>query len=100
MKHIGFSDKTIKWFHSYLINRAFFISLDNEFLEVGTINCRFPQESILGHLLLSLYLNYISQALPDSHRSLYVDDVSIFYQHTNIAEIGNVLNKQFANVCK
>ena len=100
MKHIDLSDKTIKWFHSYLINRAFFVSLDNEFLEVGTINCRVPQESILGHLLLLLHLNDISQALPDSHRSLYVDDVSIFYQHTNIAEIGNVLNKQFANVCK
>ena len=35
MKCIGFSDKTIKWFHSYLANRVFFVSLDNVFSEEG-----------------------------------------------------------------
>ena len=39
MKCIGFSDKTIKWFHFYLTNRAIFITLYNEFSEAGTINC-------------------------------------------------------------
>ena len=39
MKCIGFSDKTIKRFHSNPTNRAFFVSLDNAFLEVGVINC-------------------------------------------------------------
>ena len=47
MKCIGFSDKTIKWFYSYLTNRASFVSLDNEFLGAGTINCGVPQRSIL-----------------------------------------------------
>ena len=28
-----FSDKTMKWFHSYLTNRAFFVSLDHVFSE-------------------------------------------------------------------
>ena len=35
MKCIGFSDKTIKWFHSCLANRVFFVSLDNVFSEEG-----------------------------------------------------------------
>ena len=38
MKPIGFSDKTTKWFHSYLINIVFFVSFD--VFGAGTINCR------------------------------------------------------------
>ena len=63
MKCIALSDETIKWFHSYLTNRAFSALLDNVFSEVGTTNCGVPQESILGHLLFLLYMNNIPQAL-------------------------------------
>ena len=48
MKCIGFLDKTIKWFQSYLTNRAVFVSLGTVFYEAGTINCVVPQGSILG----------------------------------------------------
>ena len=34
MKWIGFSDKTLKWFQSYLTNRVIFVSLGIVFLEV------------------------------------------------------------------
>ena len=37
----------IKWFNSYLTNRAFSVSLNNGFSEVGIINCGVPQRSIL-----------------------------------------------------
>ena len=63
MKCIGFSDKTIKWFHSNLTNRAVVVSLDNVFLEAGTINCGVPQGSVLGPLLFLLRINDITKAL-------------------------------------
>ena len=88
MNYIGTSDKTIKWFHSYL--RAFFVSLDNVFSEAGTISCG-VQVSILGPLLFLLYINDISQALPNTY--LHADDTSIFYQHKDVTKIENVLNK-------
>ena len=47
IKYIGFSGKT-KWFHCYLTNRAFLISLDNFFPETGSIDDGVPQESLLG----------------------------------------------------
>ena len=98
MKCIGFSDEAIKWFYSYLTNITFFVSLDNDFSEAETI--RVPQRSTLEPLLFLLYINDIPQALPDSDTYLYVDDTSIFYQYKDIAEIENVLNKEFENVCK
>ena len=79
MKCIGFSNKTIKLFHSYLTNRAFFVSLNNRFSKAGTANCGVPQASILGPLLFLLYINDISQALSDSHTYLYADNTSILY---------------------
>ena len=78
---------------------TFFVSLDNELLKAGTINCRVPQSSILGRLSL-LYINDIPQALSDIHTYLYADDTSIFYKHKDVEEIENVLNKEFANVCE
>ena len=37
MKWTGFSDKAIKWFHSYLIKRASFVSLITVVLEALTV---------------------------------------------------------------
>ena len=99
MKCIGFSDKTLKWFHSYLTNRVFFVSSGTVFLKAGTINCGVPQGFILGPLLFWLCLNYIPQALSNTHRYLYADDTSTFCQHKDVTEIKNVLIKEFANVC-
>ena len=70
MKRIGFSDKTLNWFHSYHVKRAFFVSLDKIFSAAGIINCGVPRGSILGPLLFLLYVNDISQALSDSHTYL------------------------------
>ena len=63
MKCIGFSDKTMKWFHLNLTNRTVVVSLDNAFLEAGTINCGVPQGSVLGPLLFLLRINDITKAL-------------------------------------
>ena len=99
IKCIGFLDKTIKWFHSYLTNRAIFVSLGTVFSKAGTINCEVPQGSILEPLLFLLYINDIPQALSNTHTYLYVDDTSISCQHKDATEIENVLNKEFVNVC-
>ena len=90
MKCIGFSDQTIKWFHSYLTNRAFFVSLGTVFSEGGNISCGVLRGSILGPLLFMLYINDILQALSNTHTYLHADDNSIFCQHEDVTEIENV----------
>ena len=60
----------------------------------------FLKDLYLGPLLFLLYINQNSQALPDSHAYLNADDTTIFDQHKDVTGIGNVLIKEFANVCE
>ena len=100
MKCLGFSESVVKWFHSYLTSRTFFVSVDNTFSEVGHINCGVPQGSILGPLLFLLYINDVPQALTETNAYLFADDTSICFQNKDVSVIENVLNKEFANICE
>ena len=80
-------------------HRWFFVSLHNVFLEGGTINWGVPQGSISRPLLFLLYINDIPQTLSCGHTYLCTDDKSILYQHKNITEIEDVLNKKICE-CK
>ena len=91
MKCIGFPDKTIKWFYSYVKNRVLSVSLGTVFLEAGTINYGFSQGSIFGTLLFLLYINDIPQSLSNTQIELanvcdrFVDDkLSIYFSEDTI----------------
>ena len=100
MKCIGLSESSVRWFRSYLAERTFFVSLDNTLSEPGRINCGVPQGSILGPLLFLLYINDVPQALSKCTAYLYADDTGISYQHTDITDIENILNTEFASICE
>ena len=55
---------------------------------------------IIRFVIFAIYINDTPQALSISHTYLYGDGTSFLYQHKDITEIENVLNKEFANVCK
>ena len=76
MKCIDFSDKTIYSFHSYHTNRAFFISLDNEFL--GSRDHKPQSSSKIYMRTFIIFTIYIPQAQSDSHAYLYADNNGIF----------------------
>ena len=48
---IGFSEKVISWFESYLSGRTFKVNIDKKFSDPGNLTCGIPQGSILGPLL-------------------------------------------------
>ena len=65
---IGFSEKTVAWFKSYLSDRAFKVNINNN-SDLSKINCGVPQGSILGPLLFLLYVNVMPQAV---HSDLFL----------------------------
>ena len=54
---IGFSEKAVAWFKSYLSHRAFEVNINNHFSDLSKIYCGVPQRSILGPLLFLLHVN-------------------------------------------
>ena len=91
---IGFSDKCMRWFWSYLYERIFFTETENRLSEFGKVSCGVPQGSILGPLLFLIYVNDMPQAVK-SNLFLYADDSCLMYQRRNVEEIEKQLNKDF-----
>ena len=99
LKAIGFSDDTINWFHSYLFDWAFLVSIENKYSSILNILCGVPQGSILGPLLFLIYVNDIKQVV-SSDLLLYADDSCLVFQYQHVTEIEKHLSNGFSNLCE
>ena len=70
------------------------VSIERVFSEEGLLKCGVLQGSILGPLLFVIYINDLPQSLSESASNFYANDTCIYYQHRNIQNIENVLNKR------
>ena len=85
LEAIGFSDKFIRWFWSYLYELyIFFIAIENQISDFGKVSCGAPQGFILGPLLFRIYVSDIPQAVK-SNIFLHADDSCLIYQHREIS---------------
>ena len=100
MKYLGFTQKTIDWFGSYLKKRNIVVSLEKTLSETGTLNCGIPQGSILGPIVFLLYVSDMKAALKNFDLRLYADDACILYSHQNVKFIERNLNYDFNNLCE
>ena len=85
------------WFASYLHNRKQYVVFNKSESEYKEISCGVPQGSILGPLLLILYINDIEHVSDIIKPILFADDTSLFHSHacfnTLIQEVNIQLHK-------
>ena len=98
MTYLGFSKNAITWFKSYLCERKFKISINTSYSSPSNLLCGVPQGSILGPLLLLLYINDLPQAVV-SDSLLCTDDTSIFFQDKSEIETEKQLIGDFSSLC-
>ena len=87
---IDFSQHSVNWFRSYLINRTFLVNLGNIFSQPACVASGVPQVSILGPLLFLIYINNVSQAVK-CNLFLYADDTCLFCER-NLKDIMKLEN--------
>ena len=100
LKILGFNEKTVEWFSSYLTNRNFKIKLANSYSDLGTLDYGVPQGSILGPTLFLLYVNDMKSAMKHCDLRLYADDTCILYSHCDVSSIELCLNNDFNMLCQ
>ena len=69
-------------------------------MEEGLLTRGVLQGSILGTLFFLVYINDLPQSLSETASNLYADDTCIYYQHSDIQKIENVLNKELSSLCE
>ena len=57
MEHYGVRGTSLQWFKSYRYERKQYVYINGEFSELKQISCVVPQGSVLGPLLLLIYIN-------------------------------------------
>ena len=77
------------WFQSYLSDRSFRVNIKNTYCSTAKIACRVPQRSILGNLLLFLYVSDMKQA-GNCDLLLYADDSCLIYQHNDVVKFSRI----------
>ena len=72
------SDTSLNWFPSYLLNRTQRVSVNNVLSEHRYICYGVPQGSILGPLLLLIFINHFPLYTNNVTIYLYADDTTLF----------------------
>ena len=66
----GFTDTVLQWFSSYLTDRTHYVSLSNHCSAFAPVHSGVPQGSVLGPMLLTMYIKPLS-AIIDSHSIIH-----------------------------
>ena len=92
-----YSRKTLDWFKSYLRNHSQQCSVNNCLSDFTNLKCGVPQGTILGPLLLLIYINHLPSF---SVLRMYADDTHITYAGSDLHLIQSSLSHNLEKLTK
>ena len=94
LQALGLNNVSVLWFDSYLTNRTQKVNINGTFSKSRTVPCGVPQGSILGPLLLLLYVKDMESAVK-CKLILYADDSALLVSGKDVKDIQETLGKEF-----
>ena len=88
----GISERSLGWFFSYSDDRQQKCYIDGKLSDSCTIKCGVLQGSILGPLLLLIYINDFPTCLKYSKARTYADDTTISVAGDTAAQVEILMN--------
>ena len=77
LHHCGCRNISLNWFNSYLTERSQYVIINETTSKTLLVTIRVPQGSVLGPLLLLIYINYLSRATYTFTYILFADDTNL-----------------------
>ena len=93
LDHYGIRGIVNEWFKNYLTGRKQIVKYKSVQSQSLTITCGVPQGSVLGPLLILIYMNDISRCSKKLSLFLFADDTNLFYSHNNVDILYNTMNQ-------
>ena len=86
LKHYGIGGNAFDWFRDYLCGRRPCVRVDNITSELRPCPIGVPQGSILGPILILLYVNEFPQYIRNQNCNIFADDAMIYSFGNDIKE--------------
>ena len=89
---IGIREMYLKWLKSYMTDRKQIVLNENYESTEHKVSCGVPQGSILGPLLLIIYMNDLSKLSLTSNVLLFADDTVLYYSNKCVKTLYNTVH--------
>ena len=98
LEHYGIQGVLNNWFSSYLNNRYQATQVGSHVYKKERCLCGVLQGSVLGPLLLLLYINDIYNSSDKLSFYLFADDTNLLYAEKNLRSLETVVNEELRNI--
>ena len=100
LKHYGIRGHANDFFRSYLAKRQQYLVINDAKSSLGKIECGVPQNSVLGPLFFTSYINDIQSAVGPENLRLFSDDTALFMSHTYLTQLLYDIKTKFKHLIK
>ena len=97
LRAMGVGEIAVQWFKSYLSGKQQLVNIADTNLDFRNVLCGVPQGSLLGPLLLLVYVNDMKAAVK-CKLLLYADDPALLVSGKDVFEIERILSVEVAAV--
>ena len=94
----GVDDNALMWFSFYLTDRKQKCFVNGILYKSHSISYGIPQGSIIGLLLVLIYINDLPNCLNEGLPRTYADDTNISTKSNNISDLEKLINSELASL--